>query len=803
MAVRSLRRSPFFAAAVVLILALGISANVTIFRVLDRLLLSPPERIESPDEVKRLSVYGKNLFSGQVGHTSALSYPDYLGLKGVSGFDATAGASKRTLTLSVDDASEPVEVQLATASYFELLGVRPAVGRFYVEAEDVVSPESRTAVLSWSYWRERFGGDRGVLGRDVDIGRASYTVIGVAPRGFTGVDISPVDVWLPLHAALAAESNTSDWLTAHGWLVMGAIARVAGGEAPAAEEASVALRRVRESGNRADPEMRVVLAPLISARGPNPSRESQVARMLPLLTVLVLLITCANAGNLYLARVIGRRRELAVQGALGVTRGRLFGQLIVEVLIVALAASVLAWWIGTLAARPLFAVLLPDATLPTTDGPRVLTITVALALVTALLTGVLPALRASRVSVMDALRRGTATRRTLLVRRGLLALQAALSVVLLVGAGLFVRSLMTARSVDFGLDTSTLTVDVELLGGTTFGEEMGDEVLRLLPLLRQGALVESAAAASIAPLSGWWGVGVTSPDGEAIESGADGPFIYGVTGDYFASLDLPIVRGRALTDADAQPNAQPVAVVNETMAARLWPGREAIGRCLLSSRGDDSQPCTTVVGVAGDYARSIGDPTAPALWYVPPTHSALGSTAANTMIVRPRADATRGMIRDYVRAIAPHLRMVTVAPLSDRFANELRAWQLGAALLTAVGILALVIAAAGLYSMLTFDVMQRRRELGIRAALGASAGDLVRATVATSVVAVTVGVAIGLLASLAGGRVIESLLFQVSARDPVVYAGVCLVLLATGVIAGLLPARTVTRTDPAVPLREE
>jgi ABC-type antimicrobial peptide transport system permease subunit len=210
-----------------------------------------------------------------------------------------------------------------------------------------------------------------------------------------------------------------------------------------------------------------------------------------------------------------------------------------------------------------------------------------------------------------------------------------------------------------------------------------------------------------------------------------------------------------------------------------------------------------VVGVAGDYARSIGDPTAPALWYVPPTHSALGSTAANTMIVRPRADATRGMIRDYVRAIAPHLRMVTVAPLSDRFANELRAWQLGAALLTAVGILALVIAAAGLYSMLTFDVMQRRRELGIRAALGASAGDLVRATVATSVVAVTVGVAIGLLASLAGGRVIESLLFQVSARDPVVYAGVCLVLLATGVIAGLLPARTVTRTDPAVPLREE
>jgi hypothetical protein len=297
-------------------------------------------------------------------------------------------------------------------------------------------------------------------------------------------------------------------------------------------------------------------------------------------------------------------------------------------------------------------------------------------------------------------------------------------------------------------------------------------------------------------------VGVTSPDGEDIESGADGPFIYGVTGGYFASLDLPIILGRALTDADAQSGAPPVAVVNETMAARLWPGREAIGRCLQHDR-DESQECTTVVGVAGDYARSIGEPTAPALWYVTPKDPALGGTAANTMIVRPRADATPAMIRDYVRSIAPHLRMVTVAPLSDRFANELRAWQLGAALLTAVGILALIIAAAGLYSMLTFDVMQRRRELGIRAALGASAGHLVRATVATSVAAVGVGVAIGLIASLAGGRAIESLLFRVSASDPVVYGGVCLVLLATGVLAGLFPARTVARTDPAVPLREE
>lgn len=803
MAVRSLRRAPFFAASVVLILGLGIAANVTIFRVLDRLLLSPPERIESPDEVKRLTVHGRNMFTGNVGYSSALSYPDYRGLSGVSGFEGVAGYGNRSLTLSVSGEGDTVEAEFATASYFELLGVHAALGRFPGPDDDVVSPDANTAVLSWSYWQERFAGDRAMLGREVEIGKAKYTLIGVAPRGFTGIDIAPVDVWLPFHAAMTAENFTTDWLDAHGWLVMAAVARVTGAEAPAAEQATVALRSVRESAGRGDPDLRVVLAPLIRGRGPEPSRESQVARMLAVLTALVLLITCANVGNLYLARVLSRRRELAVQSALGVGRARLFGQLLAEVGMVALAAGALAWWIGRVATGALFRLLLPDAALATADGRRVVAVTVTLALVTALLTGVLPALRATRVSVMDSLRRGPATRRTMLLRRGLLSLQAALSVVLLIGAGLFVRSLLRAESVDFGLDTGAFTVDVELEGGVTFGSELSDEVLRLLPIVRQSQLVESAAATSLAPFSGWWGVGVSSPDGENLESGADGPFIYGVTGDYFTALQLPIVRGRALTDADGRPGAEPVAVVNQAMASRLWPGREAVGQCLVSERETGTGTCTTVVGVAADYARSIGEATAPALWYVPPTHPALGSTAANTLIVQPRDGATPAMVRDWVRSNAPHVRMVHVSPLSSRFADDLRAWQLGAALLTAVGLLALIIAAAGLYSMLTFDVLERRRELGIRAALGASAGRLVRATVATSLVAVAAGVGIGLIASLAGGPAVEALLFRVSANDPAVYGGVCLVLVATGALAGLLPARTVTRTDPAIPLREQ
>lgn len=803
MAARSLRRTPLFAAAVVLILALGISSNVTMFRVLDRLLLSPPEQIRSPDEVKRIYLYGHSPFSGDVTHSASLSYPDYRGLAGVASFDGVAGYGTRSLTLWVDGAGETVSAEFATASYFDVLGVRAAAGRFYSAEEDAIGSPVPTAVLGWSYWQRRFSGDRGVIGRELEIGRTTYTVVGVAPRGFTGVGISPIDVWLPIHVASAAENGSTAWVDAHGWLMMAAVARVSGPEPRAVEEATVVARGVREAGRRADPDLRVVLSPLIHALGPNPSRESQVARMLAVLTVLVLLITCANVGNLYLARVLARRRELAVQTALGVSRGQLFAQLLAEVAIVALAAGAFAWWLGTAAAGALFGVLLPDAALPTANGPRVLVLTVVLALITALLTGVLPALRATRVSVMDAMGRGTATRRTLLVRRVLLAFQAALSVLLLVGAGLFIRSLVRAESIDFGLDVSALTLDIEIEGGITFGEGLSDEVLRLLPIVRQSALVENAAATSVAPFSGWWGVGVSSPDGEELEMGASGPFLFGVTGDYFVALGLPILQGRPLTDDDTRPGASPVAVVNERLAGLLWPGRDAIGRCLVNEREQAAPVCTTVVGVARDYRPSITGDDSPGIYYVSPTHPALGSTAANTIIVRAREGVAPITIRDFVRSAAPHLRMVTVAPLSDRFAAGLRAWRMGAALLTATGILALIIAAAGLYSMLAFEVLQRRRELGIRAALGASSSRLVRSTIAASSTAVLAGVLLGLVGSLASGSAIESLLFRVSANDPAVYAGVCAVLLGVGVLAGALPARNVTRTDPAISLREE
>jgi len=679
----------------------------------------------------------------------------------------------------------------------------PAAGRFYDASEDSFDSRARTAVLGWSFWQRRFGGDRSVLGRELSIGKAVYTVVGIAPHGFTGVDIDPVDVWLPLNAALAVEHKGTAFAGEGRWFVMSGVVRVAGDVAPAEDAATAMIHAVRAKLPQEDPDERVVLASVIRARGPNASRESRVAGVLGILTALVLLITCANVGNLYLARVLARRRELAVQVALGVSRRRLFGQLIAEVMLIALAAGAIAWWAGTVAAGAMFGLLVPEATLPMSDGARVFTLTVVLALVTTLLTGVLPAMRAMRVDVMEALRRGTATRRVLLLRRGLLMLQTALSVVLLAGAGLFIRSLQRAQSVDLGVDPATMMADIELPGGVSTGLELADAIRRALPGIRESGLVDAAAASSIAPFSGWWGMGVKLPDGTELKTtGSEGPYVYGVTGAYFATLGLPVVHGRALTDDDDRPGAAPVVVVNQRMADRLWPGENPIGHCVLTESRNNAV-CRTVVGVAHDYLPSIGADRAPALCYVPTHHPGLTYSPASTILIRTRPGVTRGMMRDLVASAMPEARLVTVSTIADRLAPSLRSWKMGAFLLSIVGVLALIITAAGLYSMLTFDAMHRRRELGIRAALGASPLHLLHSSIAASLTAVGLGIGAGIAVSLAAGRAVDALLFRVSSRDPAVYVTVCVTLLAAGLLAGVRPVRRVTRTNPAVPLREE
>lgn len=802
LALRALRRTPAFAVSVVAIFALGIAANVTMFRVLDRVLLSPPPHIEQADEVRRVHIFGRSIFTGQVGYSASLAYPDYRQLTTVDAVPAAAGYGRRELTMAERGGAERVRAELVTASYFPLLGVQPVLGRFFGEEEDRLDAAQGTAVLSHSFWQRRFGGAADVIGRELSIGRGRYTVTGVAPRGFTGVDIEPVDVWLPLHVVSGTESGTQ-WVDAYQWYMMAAIVRVPVERTQAAEAAATTTyRAARASQREFDAEARVVLSPLIAARGPNASQESQVARLLGILTLLVLLVTCANVGNLFLARVLSRRRELAVQAALGVSRRRLFGQLLTEVALLATVAAAAALWISGFAGHALFRVLLPDAAPPPGPDGRVALATLGLALVTAVLTGVLPALRATRADVMDTLRQVRTTASARGARRALLLAQAALSVVLLVGAGLFIRSLQTAETMDIGLDRSTFLASLELTGGESFGETLSNTVRAALPRVREHPSVASAAATSVAPFSGWWGTSIVLPRGDTLHSGGTGPFVYGVTGDYFETLGLEVVRGRALTDADDLRGAPPVAVVNEKLAQTAWPDADGIGECIVPRDDDGPGGCTTVVGVVRNVVSRLTSDDTPMIYYLPTQHTAL-SAASNQLVLRARPGADADALRRALLDASPEIRFASVATIEERIAPQLRSWRLGASLLTAFGLLALLIAAAGLYSTLAFDVAQRRRELGVRAALGAPAPRLVTSVVAGNLLTVGGGVLLGSAIAALAGRGAEALLFRVRAADPFVFTGVAVTLLVAAAAAAVGPAWAATRVDPAITLRED
>jgi predicted permease len=567
-------------------------------------------------------------------------------------------------------------------------------------------------------------------------------------------------------------------------------------------EATARYRSTRAGQRNADPEARIVLASLIPGRSPEPTREARVTMALGLVALFVLVIACANVTNLLLARGIQRRRQYAVQSALGMRRSRVIIQLLTETLVLAVLGGGVAILMAGLAGPVLIRTLLPDGAVTATGGTRAVLATTLLVTVTTLLVAVLPSWRASRVQLLDALRSRSASRGIALLRRSLLGVQAALSMVLLVGAGLFVRSLHGAATLDVGLSQDVLLIDLELEGGTRSGDPVAQTVYSLLERLRADPAIESAAGTSLAPWSGMWGLEMDLPGPDSFASGVNGPMFYAATGDYFQTMGLAIVRGRPLTDGDDRENAAPVAVVNETMANSAWPGRDPVGQCLLIGAGE--VPCTEVVGVVRDHLPSLTAASARPTYYLAPHHAGIGFVAAQSIVVRPRGVPAPlvPILRATIREAAPHVRYADVGLLADTIDRQMVSWRLGATLLTIFGILALLVAGAGFYGVIAFDVAQRRFELSVRSVLGAPRVRLLRTVIGRAVVVTLTGMAIGLAGAAALGRFIAPMLFRVSPTDPIVYAIVCITLVSAAVIAGLGPALRAIRSDPAVALRE-
>lgn len=818
-ALASIRRSRSVSVAIVIALALGIGVNGTMFRIVDRLWLSPPAHIAAPDEVVRLLIERRDWMSGERHAMPAFTYPGYQDLLAARGFADVVARTTTLLTLGHGEDAERMRAELATGGYFRMLGVRASLGRFFDEAEDVagVAP---VVVLSHGYWRRAFGGSTAVLGQSLDFGHGPFEVIGVAPRGFTGLDLDAVDLWLPLHST-GAILYDDQWFTGRGmwWLTVearlapGVSAQAAAAEATALNHAGYAEEI--EAG-RYDADAEFVAASLIAARGPLARPEMDVARWLAIVALLVLLIACLNVANLLLARVVRQRREIGIRLALGVPRGRLVGQLLLEGLVLAAAGGALALVIADRLAPVLGEKLLPNIDWSAaTSGPRSITVTVALVVLAGLLSALPPALQASRRTIGDALRTGAAAgvpRSAAMLRGGLVFAQATISVMLLVGAALFVRSLDRVRGAELGYSPRGVLVAWPTFtsGSTTPFERsafFGDapDTLRRIP----GVMVAGASASS--PFGGVLADRVEVDGRELDQAPYDGwAYIHVASPSYFAALGLNISHGRAFGPED-RDDAPRVAIINRTLARAGWPGGNALGGCVGFE--DRELPCLTVVGVAEDFATSSFTPDERFQVWLPAAQRPLASERSSAgivpdrLVVRASTDRAAAGLVEAVRrelvAMDSRVRFVEVRTMREIMSPATRSWELGATLFSMFALLALLLAALGLYAVLAFDVAQRTRELGVRAALGATRPRLIGAVIGRGLRVSAAGILLGLLLARALTPRLDHLLFGVSPGDAVSFLGAAGALLVVALCASIVPASGAMRADPVRALRSE
>jgi predicted permease len=808
-ALRLLRKSPGFTAVAVACLAIGIGANTTIFTVLNGILLRPLP-VAAPREA--VAVFTSDFSGSRYG---ASSFPDYEDFRRRA--DALSGLvlySPAPVALTTKGGVERLFAELATANYFDVVGRPPALGRGFSTGEDRPGA-APVAVIGHGLWLRLFGGDPGVLGRAVVLGGHPFEIVGVAPAGFDGLTRGlAVDLWLPVGAKERLEPGTGD-LSGRGsrsWLLLGRLRPGATLDQAQAQLDVVAADLFRaypdpwrrlEGGGRA-----VTVVPEWRARI-HPALLGPVLGFLALLLVvvaLVLLIACANLASLLLARAASRTREISVRTALGASRARLLRQLLTESVLLSLAGGaaglLLAFWgSGLLAALPpplpvpVRLDLAPDST--------VLGFTLTLSLVTGLLFGLAPALAASRGDVVGALKEGalstSSSPRVSRVRGALVVGQVAVSLFLLVGSGLFLRSLGHARALDLGFDPaglSLLSVDLELGGYDAAGGRA--MYTRILERARRLPSVESATLTRHLPLGLGHSRRRATIDGYVPRPGEDMEVATSSVGsDYFRTLRVPIVRGRALAEGDGEA-APRVIVVNEAFVRRYWPGQDPIGRRFWF--GDPSGPPFQVVGVARDGKYfTLGEVPRPFVftsiqqWY--------GGSA--TLLVRGGPGTSLEALRRELLSLDPNLPVFDPKSMEQHLGLALLPASLAATLLGGFGGLALLLAGLGLYGLMAYVVSQRRREVGIRMALGADGGRVVRLVVSQGMRLAAVGMAAGLGTAAALAPAVGSLLYGIGPGDTVSFLSATALLGAVALLACYVPARRATRVDPAIVLRCE
>ncbi len=813
-ALRGLRRSPGFAATVILTLGLGIGANAAMFGVVDRLMFRPFPYLRDPSMVHR--VYLRYQDRGITRTNDWMEFTRFLDLKKWStSFSDYAAFSDRTLAVGTGDASRERSVAAVSGTFFGFFNAPPALGRYFTAAEDSVPRGADVAVLDYNFWRSEFGG-RNILGQVLAVGDMRLTIIGVAARGFSGVAEGEVPaLYMPITTYAGSRSGTqrTTYYRTYNWGWMDFMVRRKAGVSVERASADLSQAYVRswnaeqalspfQPASIAKPV--AIAGAMKEAAGPDPSLEARTALWVTGVALIVLLIACSNVANLYVARALRREREMAVRVALGVSRGRLLRQALTESVILSLfggvAGVLVAQWGGAGIRRLL--VSTQAASLDLLTDWRTLGIVAAAAILVGVVTGLAPALLTGHAAPASALKAGAreGTHQRSRTRTALLVTQGALSVLLLVGAGLFVRSLAKVREMRLGYDAEPVLLVERNLRGVP-NDSAASVVLNreMLEAAQRLPGVEHAAVVSTIP---FWSTSSTSLHVAGIDSVERlGRFTYQTTTpDYFAAMGTRILRGRGLTSADVDGSPR-IMVVSQSMARVLWPGREALGQCVHVGR--DTIPCVTVVGIAEDMVQNDLMGTQRFSYYLPLAQYNPQYAFALLLRMRGNPVVQQEAVRSALQRVMPGASYVVVRSFADIVDGQRRSWRLGATMFVAFGVLALLVAAVGVYGVIGYNVAQRMHELGVRIALGARTRHVVRLVLGQGLAFAISGVAVGIVLALILARFVEPLLFRQSARDPVVYVGVSVTLVTVAMMACAVPALRATRADPNAALRSD
>jgi predicted permease len=812
-ALRGLRRSPAFTATVVATLGLGIGANAAMFGVVDRLMFRPLPYLHDPSTVHRL--YLQTTTRGRVLTSTVFPYTRYLDLqRSTTSFSQSAAFSLNNWAVGTGDGAREQTVAAVSASFFEFFDARPSLGRFFGASEDVVPRGAAVAVIDHGYW-ERELGARNVLGESIQIGRLNYVIVGVAPKGFVGVATERTPAaYVPITTVAANDgpSSIDNYFTAYRWDFTSMLVRRRPGVTPQMATADLTQAFVK-SRDAARIQMPTVAPATVAkpvgiagavktAAGPGASLEARTLLWVTGVAVIVLLIACANVTNLMLARVLSRRREIAMRLALGVSRQRLVMQLLAESLILATVGSItgilIAQW-GGAALRVLF---LTGGDAPIVADWRTLGVAAACAVGAATLTAVGPAMLAIRGDLATTLRAGmrSGSYQRSRMRSALLVLQGALSVALLVGAGLFIRSQNNVRAIPLGYDADRVLVAYVNTRATRMDSVARVQLHRNL-LAATASMPEVDAAAFIDSRPFATTTALLFVDGIDTVQKLGRFDLQVTTANYFRVMGTRIIRGRGFTDAD-RPGTPLVSVVSVSMAKALWPDKDAIGQCIRISA--DTMPCTRVIGVAEDAAYETFTDDRHFVQYVPSEQ--IHPDWGNKMVLRVRglrAESSVDVVRRGLQRAMPGDGYVTVQPFADLVDAQRRSWNLGATMFVAFGALALLVAAVGLYGVIAYNVAQRMHELGIRIALGAQWRDVVQLVVRQGMSFALAGAAIGTSVALFAARWIQPLLFRQSATDPRTYGVVAGIIVTVALAASAIPASRAARADPNSALRSE